>query len=49
MADMLPVHAVLKRFEQPDEVRDSWVLGHERYVSLHFLGAGEYAAKHNHD
>ena len=53
---------VLKRFDQPDEVRtfekgrlelvyippiphDSWVVGHERYVSLHFLGASEYAKK----
>lgn len=23
---------------------DSWVVGDEPYVSLHFLGAGEYAA-----
>ncbi len=22
---------------------DSWVVGNERYVSLHFMGAGEYA------
>jgi uncharacterized cupin superfamily protein len=25
---------------------DSWVVGDEPYVSLHFLGAGEYAQKH---
>lgn len=25
---------------------DSWVVGDEPYVSLHFLGAGEYARKH---
>ena len=25
---------------------DSWVIGDEPYVSLHFLGAGEYAAGH---
>ena len=24
---------------------DSWVVGDEPYVSLHFLGAGDYAAK----
>ncbi|CAN5791016.1 cupin domain-containing protein [soil metagenome] len=24
---------------------DSWVLGSERYVSIHFLGADQYAAK----
>jgi mannose-6-phosphate isomerase-like protein (cupin superfamily) len=24
---------------------DSWVIGHEPYVSLHFLGADEYAKK----
>ena len=24
---------------------DSWVVGDERYVSLHFLGGSEYAAK----
>ena len=23
---------------------DSWVVGDEPYVSLHFLGAGDYAA-----
>jgi hypothetical protein len=23
---------------------DSWVVGEEPYVSLHFLGAGDYAA-----
>ena len=25
---------------------DSWVVGDEPYVSLHFLGAGEYATSH---
>ena len=25
---------------------DSWVVGEEPYVSLHFLGAGDYAAGH---
>ena len=70
---------ILKRFEQPDELRtfdkgkfelvhiggitigrviemkpgdifyiepghDSWVVGEEPYVSLHLLGAGDYAA-----
>lgn len=24
---------------------DSWVVGHDRYFSLHFLGAGHYAHK----
>ena len=26
---------------------DSWVVGDEPYVSLHFLGAGTYAAEHD--
>jgi len=26
---------------------DSWVVGGEPYVSLHFLGAGDYAAGHD--
>ena len=26
---------------------DSWVVGDEPYVSLHFLGATDYAAKHD--
>ncbi len=26
---------------------DSWVVGDEPYVSLHFLGAADYAAAHN--
>ena len=44
---------ILKRFESPDEVRefekgrlephDSWVVGHEPYVSLHLMGAAQYA------
>ena len=25
---------------------DSWVVGNEPYVSLHFMGAGEYAREH---
>jgi hypothetical protein len=28
---------------------DSWVLGDERYVSIHFLGADAYAAAHGGD
>ena len=56
---------ILKRFENPDEIRnfekgkfeiiklngmtigpqphDSWVVGDEEYVSLHFQGADKYA------
>ncbi len=30
-------------FHIPPEPHDSWVLGDEPYVSLHFLGAGKYA------
>ena len=30
-------------FHIPAEPHDSWVVGKERYVSLHFLGAGAYA------
>jgi hypothetical protein len=26
---------------------DSWVVGDEPYVSLHFLGASDYAADHD--
>lgn len=26
---------------------DSWVVGDEPYVSIHFLGAGEYGASHS--
>ena len=54
---MTDVDVILKRFEEPDEVRagdvfyippghDSWVVGGKPYVSLHFLGAGDYAAGH---
>jgi len=25
---------------------DSWVVGSEPYVSLHFMGAGDYAHEH---
>ena len=32
-------------FYIPPIPHDSWVVGHERYVSLHFLGAAEYAKK----
>ena len=30
-------------FHVPAEPHDSWVVGDEPYVSLHFLGAGKYA------
>jgi hypothetical protein len=30
-------------FHIPPEPHDSWVVGNERYVSLHFLGAAHYA------
>jgi quercetin dioxygenase-like cupin family protein len=30
-------------FYVPPEPHDSWVVGHEPYVSLHFLGADRYA------
>jgi quercetin dioxygenase-like cupin family protein len=30
-------------FHVPAIPHDSWVVGSERYVSLHFLGAGDYA------
>jgi hypothetical protein len=30
-------------FYIPPEPHDSWVVGDEPYVSLHFLGAGQYA------
>ena len=30
-------------FHVPPEPHDSWVIGNERYVSLHFLGASHYA------
>jgi hypothetical protein len=30
-------------FDIPAEPHDSWVVGDERYVSLHFLGADAYA------
>ncbi len=30
-------------FYVPSEPHDSWVVGDEPYVSLHFLGAGKYA------
>ena len=41
-----------ERVMQPGDVfyvapgHESWVVGNEPYVSLHFLGAGEYARKH---
>lgn len=34
-------------FHVPSHPHDSWVVGNEPYVSLHFLGAGKYAAKSN--
>ena len=30
-------------FHVPPEPHDSWVIGDEQYVSLHFLGAAHYA------
>jgi len=30
-------------FHVPASAHDSWVIGEERYVSLHFLGADHYA------
>jgi len=30
-------------FHIPPEPHDSWVIGNDRYVSLHFLGASRYA------
>jgi quercetin dioxygenase-like cupin family protein len=30
-------------FHMPSEPHDSWVVGDEPYVSLHFLGAAHYA------
>ena len=30
-------------FHIPSEPHDSWVVGDEPYVSLHFLGAAHYA------
>lgn len=30
-------------FHVPPDPHDSWVIGDEQYVSLHFLGAGRYA------
>ena len=30
-------------FHVPSEPHDSWVIGDEQYVSLHFLGADHYA------
>jgi hypothetical protein len=32
-------------FYIPPEPHDSWVIGNHSYVSLHFLGADEYAAE----
>jgi len=30
-------------FHVPPDPHDSWVIGDEQYISLHFLGAGRYA------
>ena len=30
-------------FYVPSEPHDSWVVGDEPYISLHFMGAGQYA------
>ena len=32
-------------FYIPSDPHDSWVVGHEPYVSLHFMGAGAYAVR----
>ena len=32
-------------FYIPPDPHDSWVVGDEAYVSLHFLGAEDYARK----
>ena len=32
-------------FYIPPEPHDSWVVGDEPYISLHFMGADQYAAK----
>ena len=32
-------------FHVPSEPHDSWVVGDEPYISLHFLGAGKYTRK----
>ena len=32
-------------FYTPPEPHDSWVVGDEPYVSLHFMGASAYAKK----
>lgn len=32
-------------FHIPAVPHDSWVVGNERYVSLHFMGADHYARK----
>ena len=36
-------------FYVPGEPHDSWVLGDEPYVSLHFLGAEKYATDEERD
>lgn len=33
------------RYVFPPAPHDSWVIGDEQYVSLHFLGADKYARK----
>ncbi len=37
----MDLDVILKRFEAPGH--DSWVVGDEPYVSLHFMGADHYA------
>ena len=39
---MPEIAALTRRFEAADERRE-FRLGHERYVSIHFLGADQYA------
>ncbi len=41
---VIPLHAGAL-FHIPADPRDSWVIGDEPYVSLHFLGADHYARK----
>ena len=36
-----------KRFHVPPEPHDSWVVGDDPYVSLHFVGADRYSRRHD--
>ena len=44
MARVIEMHAGDVFYIPPGH--DSWVVGSEPYVSLHFTGAGDYARKH---